>query len=122
MLPVHEFREVGSRAHHAVRLRGLLQRFRVQEITMTATLQDLQGELERWHREAAFVRVAGGSPAATVLERCAGLQAECDQLAIELVHVRLAISGVAEELAEHESRTAYGAAVDGSLAVLGAGA
>lgn len=35
--------------------------------------------------------------------RCTDLQAECDQIAVELTHVRMAIAGVSEALAEHEA-------------------
>lgn len=89
---------------HGERLRGLLQRFRAQEQVMTGVLHDLQAELEHWHREANFLRGAAPTAATKMLQRCTDLQVECDMLAIELVHVRMAIAGTGEELADHEGR------------------
>ena len=65
---------------------------------MTAALQDLQERLEYWHREAAWHRLQKTDATASVA-RCIELQEECDGLATELVHVRMAISGADEELA-----------------------
>lgn len=93
---------------HSARLRGLLARFEAQEQTMRAVLHDLQAELEHWHREAVFLRTASPAAATSLLHRCADLQTECDQLAVELVHVRMAVAGAAEELAEHAGRTDAG--------------
>lgn len=89
---------------HGDRLRRLLQGFRAEELSMTAVLHDLQAELEHWHREAIFLRSNAPIAAGTMLDRCAELQAECDLLATELVHVRMAVSGAGEELADHEGR------------------
>ena len=90
--------------HHAERIRELMTRFRHQERWMTRALQDLQARLERHHREASYHRI-GASPAADpLLHRCTELQAESDELATELVHVRMAIAGAGEELADLEGR------------------
>lgn len=89
---------------HGARLRCLLGRFRAQEETMSSVLRDLQAELEHWHREAVFLRTVSPAAATSLLRRCSDLQAECDQLAVELVHVRMAVSGTGEELADHEGR------------------
>jgi hypothetical protein len=87
---------------HRDRLRSLLQNFRAQEVAMQVVLHELQAELEHWHREAIFLRSAAPISAVTMLDRCTELQAECDLLSTELVHVRMAISGTGEELAAHE--------------------
>ena len=93
-----------DRDPHAQRLRELLQRFRAQELSMTAVLQDLQNQLEFWHRETSYLQIGTQSPAEALVMRCRELQSECDTLATELVHVRMAISGASEELAEQEGR------------------
>jgi hypothetical protein len=90
---------------HAQRLRELLVRFRAQEQGMGAVLLDLQVELERQHREACYVQLDSPDAARCLLSRCSELQAECDLLAIELVHVRMAVAGTSEELAEHDRNT-----------------
>jgi len=105
---------------HGDRLSDLLLRFRAQESSMTRVLEELQVELEFWHREASLARSGAwqlgswqqGSWQQTndLLHRCTLLQAECDQLATELVHVRMAVAGTAEELADHESRMHHSAA------------
>ncbi len=87
---------------HCVRLRDLCQRFRASEMAMTAVLNEMQDELEFWHREASYQQLTASPSAATWRQRCVELQAECDVLATELVHVRLAVSGAMEELAAYE--------------------
>lgn len=104
---------------HGERLRGLLQRYRAQEQAMNLVLHELQAELEHWHREAIFLRDNSPLAATSMLRRCSDLQAECDLLAIELVHVRMAVAGTGEELADHEGRvvrTARGGARIAALA------
>lgn len=95
-----------ERESHAADLRQLVQRFSAEERSMTAVLQNLQAELELRHREAAFLRLAESGRADALVRRCSELQFECDCLATELVHVRLAVSGAGEELAEHLGRSA----------------
>lgn len=90
----------------ARRLRELLQRFRAQEQGMAAALHELQAELERCHREASELRQAESDALDALLRHCGALQAECDQLATELVHVRLAVAGTADELAACEQAAA----------------
>lgn len=99
---------------HASRLGGLLQYFRAQEMSMTAVLHDLQAELEFWHREANFLRPRSPADGARALRRCTELQTECDLLATELVHVRMAISGTGEELADHQGRVLHAGTIDGA--------
>lgn len=96
--------KVLDRDPHAARLGDLLQHFRAQEMSMTEVLHELQAELEHWHREANFLRPLSAVDGDLALSRCAELQAECDLLATELVHVRMAISGTDEELADHRGR------------------
>ena len=87
-------------ALHTSRLIRLVDRFRAQEAYMAGVLHDLQAQLEFWHREACFHQLDGPDAAEPILRRCSDLQAECDRLAVELVHVRMAISGAGDELAE----------------------
>lgn len=93
-----------ERDPHAQRLRDLLARFRSQEVAVMLHMQDLQAGLERLHRETSEQAIAGAASHAAQLARCIGMQGECDVLATELVHVRLAIAGVCEEMAEHDRR------------------
>jgi len=90
---------------HVAGLRQLVQRFSVQEQAMTAVLQALHAELELCQRETAFLRLADAGAADDQLRRCRELQFEADCLATELVHVRLAVSGAGEELADRLVRT-----------------
>jgi hypothetical protein len=87
---------------HGRRLRELLHRFRAEEATLRHALDQLEAALEDSHREASRDRLIDPGTALP-LEHCRRLQTEHDDLAIELVHVRLAVAGTAEELAEHES-------------------
>jgi hypothetical protein len=83
-------------------LRRLLTRFRAQELSMIAALDSLQAELEMWHRESSLLQRRGDG-VVFMVQRCTDLQAECDQIAVDLTHVRMAIAGGSEELAEHEA-------------------
>lgn len=103
-----------DRDPHSGRLGGLLQHFRAQELSMTEVLHELQAELEFWHREANFLRPMSAVDGERALRRCSELQVECDQLATELVHVRMAISGAGEELADHQGRVLHTGSTDGS--------
>ena len=87
---------------HVERLHQLLQRFRTEEQSLESVLTDLQTELEHRLGETAFLRCIEPHRVDSLVRRCIELQAECDQLAIELAHVRLAILGVGEELATAE--------------------
>lgn len=87
---------------HGSRLRELLQRFCAQEVGMQQALAAIAADLERWHHETSRTRLVGTEDGGPLLDRCRELQTEHDALAIELVHVRLAVIGTAEELAEHE--------------------
>jgi hypothetical protein len=93
-----------DRSVHATRLRRLIDMFRRQEAEMRDLLLSLQAELEHWHREAAFRRLDSAAVDTGLLDRCSDLQQHCDALATELVHVRLAILGAGEELADEEGR------------------
>lgn len=93
-----------ERDPHAQRLRDLLARFRSQEVAVALHLQDLQAELDLLHRETHQQAIDGAASHGAQIARCIGMQSECDALATELVHVRLAIAGVCEEMAEHDRR------------------
>jgi chromosome segregation ATPase len=95
--------QVLDRADHETRLRDLMSRFQNQERFMSEALQDLQNRLEHWHREASFQQLGDApSQARSLLAHCSDLQSEYDELATELVHVRMAISGAGEELAHRD--------------------
>ena len=96
--------KVLDRDPHSPRLRSLIQRYRAEEAQMTAALLELQAELEREHRSATIARLEEQEPGGDTLDRCIELQHECDELATELVHVRMAVTGAVEELADHEGR------------------
>lgn len=96
-----------DRDPHAARLGDLLQYFRTQESSITGVLHELQAELEHWHHAADTLRTRPPEDGGRALQRCTDLQAECDLLATELVHVRLAIAGAGEELADHQGRVLH---------------
>jgi len=93
---------------HETRLQQLLQRFRTEESSLTGVLQALQVELEHCHQETSLLRLIDDDAAETMLHRCHELQIAADGLANELVHVRMAVSGADEELAEHLGRRPHG--------------
>jgi len=103
-----------DRDPHAGRLGDLLRHFHAQERSMTAALHELQAELEYWHREANFLRPTVPHDGERALRRCTELQLECDSLATELVHVRMAISGTGEELADLRGCVLHAGTADGS--------
>jgi hypothetical protein len=91
-----------ERDAHGHRLRDLLGRFRDQELALSANLRQHQEELEAVQRAAARHRVDLDEIQRPLLVRCSELQILCDDLATELVHVRMAVAGACEELAEHD--------------------
>ncbi|HEX6809992.1 MAG TPA: hypothetical protein VF384_00090 [Planctomycetota bacterium] len=84
-------------------LRRLMCKFRAQELSMIAVATSLEAELETWHRETAMLRQCGDD-AVTRSRLCTDLQLQCDRLANDLTHVRMAIAGATEALAEHEAQ------------------
>lgn len=84
----------------APRLQDLLAHFRAQEASMSEALHQLQAELELCHREAIYRQLDDEPHAETLARRCHDLQLECDALANDLVHVRMAIAGASEEMAQ----------------------
>lgn len=83
---------------HRDRLVALLRRWRTEEQVLRQVLHELQCELERWHRDTSHLQLDGTATPTRHLRQCAELQLECDALATELVHVRMAVLGLAEEL------------------------
>jgi hypothetical protein len=69
---------------------------------MSAALDSLQAELAAWHRESSSLQRRGDG-VVFMVQRCTDLQCECDQIAAELTHVRMAIARIQEEIAEHEA-------------------
>ena len=97
-----------DRDPRAGRLDQLLRRFRAQERSMSAALADLQDEIEFLQREANFLRRTTPAEGERVLRRCSEMQLDYDLLAIELVHVRMAIAGTGDEIAEQRDRSLAG--------------
>ncbi len=93
-----------ERDPHGHRLRDLLARFHAQELLLAGALHDAQAELERDHRAASFERCPGTDGDHAMIAHAIALQRECDVLATELVHVRMAIAGTCEEVREHDDR------------------
>lgn len=87
--------------HHA-RLRELLHRYRAQEQVLRELLDQQQSELERADVERCRDLIEPIGPALEPSSEAA-LQAACEELATELLHVRMAVLGTAEELALHET-------------------
>lgn len=89
------------------RLRDMLSRFRAEELTLVGALHDLQEQLERVQDLARCDRLDREPATACVparLQRSQELQHEIDQVATELVHVRMAIAGTNDELLECDQR------------------
>jgi hypothetical protein len=93
-----------ERDEHGQRLRDLLSRYRMQELELTAMLHSLEAAAENVHDETCRRRLDDDVTCRESLARCAELQGECDQIAVELVHVRMAVAGACEELADHDER------------------
>jgi len=72
---------------------------------MEKALRDAQGRLERQLRDTTVQRLETGRAEAETITEGDGLQQWCDELATELVHVRMAIAGADEEIATHETHT-----------------
>ncbi|MBL9076235.1 MAG: hypothetical protein JNL08_01950 [Planctomycetes bacterium] len=98
-----------DRDPHAQRLDDLLRSFRTQEAAMVRLLAEVSQDLECCQREANFLRATRPAAAERMLDRCRDLQLECDLLATELVHVRMAVAGAGDELDEHRRRRPHGA-------------
>ena len=90
-----------DRDPHGERLRDLLRRFRAEELSLMAALVDCEEQLDLVHGETGD----GGNTTAPALQqrlqRGRELQAECDLIATELVHVRMAIAGARDELDQY---------------------
>ncbi len=87
-----------ERDSHGHRLRDLLGRFRDEELALGEALRASQEELESVQHAAARHRVDLEEIQRPLIARCTELQTRCDDLATELVHVRMAVAGACEEL------------------------
>lgn len=88
---------------HRGRLRALLHRYRAQEELLRRLLDEHQERLETADRERTRELFEPTSPTPLALD--AALQGEVEDLATELLHVRMAVLGTAEELALHDAAT-----------------
>lgn len=79
------------------RLLELQRRWQSEERAIATVLGELEQDLEELLRDAAFHRIVG-EPQPLLLHRCSELRGECETLATELAHVRLALVGVTAEL------------------------
>ncbi len=82
------------------RLLELQARWQSEERAITTVLAELELELEEQERDLAFHRLVGETRP-WLAHRCAELRAECEALASELGHVRLALAGVTAEIGPH---------------------
>lgn len=89
-----------GRCEHVDRLHSLLRRWRAEAAVLGETLAELQGEHDHAAREATWLRLRGEEPGSPLLRHVALLQRECDDVAIELMHVQLAVQGAEIELAQ----------------------
>lgn len=85
---------------HGERLRELLHRYRAQEQVLRELLEQQQDQLEETDRQHCRNLLEPIGPEAPTREEA--LQTACEELANELLHVRMAVIGTAEELALHE--------------------
>lgn len=85
---------------HRGRLRALLHRYRTQEEMLRQLLEARQERLEEADRERT--RELFEPTRSTPLAADAALHSEVEDLATELLHVRMAVLGTAEELALHD--------------------
>jgi hypothetical protein len=79
------------------RLHELQRRWQSEERAIATVLGELEADLEELLRDVAFQRIVGEQQP-QLLRRCAELRGECEALATELAHVRLALVGVTAEL------------------------
>jgi hypothetical protein len=86
-------------------LARLIVRFRRQERRMVAALAAAQAELAEAQTAAVWALDESPMVRATLQCRCDALQRSCDDLAVDLSHLRLALAGAREELARHGVRT-----------------
>jgi hypothetical protein len=84
-------------ADAAPRLENLLQRWLVEARAVAAVLAELEAERDEMQRDVALHRLLG-EPRPDLGRRVDELHTECDALATELAHVRLALAGVRAEL------------------------
>lgn len=85
---------------HGERLRDLLHRYRAQEQVLRELLEQQQDQLEETDRQHCRNLLEPIGPGVPTREEA--LQTACEELATELLHVRMAVIGTAEELALHE--------------------
>ncbi|MBL8738177.1 MAG: hypothetical protein JNL12_17220 [Planctomycetes bacterium] len=85
---------------HRGRLRALLHRYRAQEDLLRQLLEERQERLEEADRERTRELFEPTSPMPLAVD--AALHGEVEDLATELLHVRMAVLGTAEELALHD--------------------
>jgi hypothetical protein len=85
------------------RLQLLQQRWRDEERTLETVLAELQRVRDLAARELAWRRLQGAVAEPRLAQCALRLQEECDAVAIELSHVRLALAGASDELARQGS-------------------
>ncbi len=102
---------------HRGRLRALLHRYRSQEELLRQLLAERQEQVEAADRERTreLMEPTGRNAFADAPHAAdAALHNEVEDLATELLHVRMAVLGTAEELAlhddQHETRRHHGTA------------
>lgn len=91
--------EPGAQPHEE-RLASLLRRWRAEARSLRCTLAELQAEQDQAARDSTWLQLHGEDPGSVLRRHIAQLQLECDDIAVELMHVRLAIQGAEIELAQ----------------------
>lgn len=76
----------------------LVVRFRREERRMAARLTHCQRELAAAEAAGAWAIEASAAARAVLQSRCDALQRSCDELAVDLAHLRLALAGARSEL------------------------
>jgi hypothetical protein len=79
----------------------LIARYRRQERRMAARLTAGHAELASVQAAAAWSDDESAATRAVLRARCEALQRSCDELAVDLSHLRLALLGAREEWARH---------------------
>jgi len=80
------------------RRRQLLHRWRAEETSLREALHELQTAHDRSVHAAQWQRQVDGESSPALLRHIRLLAQECDDMATELLHVRLALQGLELEL------------------------
>ena len=88
----------------AMHIRFLVARYEAEQASLRQTLEERIAERERIERRAAAEAITGDP--SILRHHSSVLDRECDDLATELLHVRLALLGAREELVRSQQNLA----------------